>query len=53
MYKGLDECKQASKEWWKIAGNARKELEEKSWEKIVKKDSFLVWKSDFKEIEQR
>lgn len=41
----FDECKKASNEWWKIAGNARKELEEKSWESVVKKDNNLDFKS--------
>ena len=41
--KWFNECKQASKEWWSIAWNARKELEGKSDEKIVIKNNFLEW----------
>jgi DNA-directed RNA polymerase beta' subunit len=41
--KWFEECKKASKEWWNIAWNARKELEEKSREKIVSKNNFLEW----------
>jgi hypothetical protein len=37
------ECKSASHEWWKIACNARKELEEKSGESIIKKVNLLNW----------
>jgi len=33
--KWFKEVKKASKEWWKVAGNARKELEEKTWKKVV------------------
>jgi len=41
--KWFNECKQAGREWWNIAWNARKELEDKSQEKIVTKNNFLEW----------
>ena len=46
--KWFDECKQAGIEWWNIAWNARKELEDKSQEKIVTKNNFLEWWNDKK-----
>ena len=42
-YKWFNKCKQASKQWWSIAWNARKELENKSWEKIITKQNYLEW----------
>lgn len=41
--KWFNECKEASKQWWNIAWNARKELENKSWEKIITKQNYLEW----------
>ncbi len=35
------EIKQASKEWWKIAGDARKSLEKKTKNKIISKSNYL------------
>jgi len=41
--KWFNECKQAGREWWSVAWNARKELENKSNEKIITKNNFLEW----------
>lgn len=39
--KGFHEVQKASKEWGIIAGNARKELEEKTQKKVVSKSNYL------------
>ncbi len=33
--------KEASKQWWKVAGNARKELEQKTKKKVISKKNYL------------
>jgi len=35
------EVKEASKQWWKIAGSARKELEQKTKKKVISKKKYL------------
>lgn len=37
----FEECKNASKEWWEVAGNARKDLESRTWKKISTKQNYL------------
>lgn len=39
---GFYEVKDASKEWWEIAGNARKKLEEKTKKKVISKENYLT-----------
>ncbi len=38
---GFEECKKASKQWWEVAGNARKDLESRTWNKISTKQNYL------------
>ena len=35
---GFEECKQASKQGWEVAWNARKDLESRSWKKLLVKE---------------
>lgn len=37
----LEENKTASKEWWNIAKDARKKLEEKTWKSVITEQNFL------------
>jgi DNA-damage-inducible protein D len=39
--KGFREVEKASKEWGTVAGNARKELEEKTQQKVISKENYL------------
>lgn len=39
---GLEENKKASKQWWAIAKNARKELEDKTWTSVITGQNFLA-----------
>ena len=48
--KWFKEVKKASKEWWKVAGNARKELEEKTWKKVVSSKNNLWFWEDRKNL---
>jgi len=50
---GFEENKVAARVGGKIAGNARRELEEKSGRKVVSKDNFLPMKPDRKKITAR
>jgi len=48
---GFDENKQSAKMGGTIAGNARKELEEKSGKKVVSSSNFLNQERKFKELD--
>ncbi len=39
--KGWDQIEQASREWWSVAGNARRELETKTQQKVISKENYL------------
>jgi len=39
--KWMEENKRASKKWWSIAKNARKELEDKTWKNLISEENFL------------
>lgn len=41
---GFDECCDASQKWWKVAGDARKNLEKESGKKIVSSKNYLIIK---------
>lgn len=43
---GLEENKVASKKWWSVAKNARKELEDKTGKSVVTNENFLKSKDE-------
>ncbi len=51
--KWLKENKIPAKKWWEIAKNARKELENKTWKKVVSGKNFLEYVKEKKKIEGR
>ncbi len=39
--KWLEENKKVAKKWWEVAGNARKEIEAKTWKRVISWERFL------------
>lgn len=50
--KWLEQNKIPAKKWWQIAKNARKELESKTWKKVVTWENFLPTKKQIKSIKK-
>lgn len=46
--KWLEESRKIAKKWWEVAGNARKEIESKTWKKIVSEKNNLWLKNQKK-----